>query len=100
MLLCAIQEVAEYTRLSRRAARCLSTICLRNYVGLRVNDWWLSSRKGHVISPQCHVWRALTAKHALKKQGGLYELARARETRGFAHYVLVQHILASKIRLL
>ena len=42
---------------------------------------------------QCRVWRALTAKHALKERGGLDELACAREACGFANDVLIQHRL-------
>jgi hypothetical protein len=62
-----------------------------NSIGLRVNDWRLSPWKSDGSGPQCRVWRALTAKHALKERGGLDELARTGEACGFAHYVLVQH---------
>src|ERR1700755_2419543 len=60
-------------------------------MGLRVNNGPLASCKRAATSAEWGVWRALTAKHALKKLCGLDELARARQTRGFANGVLVEH---------
>src|SRR6267142_637640 len=50
-----------------------------------------SPERGFVRSSHAWSWRALTAKHALKKRGGLDELASAREACGFANDVLFQH---------
>src|ERR1700720_4881571 len=72
----------------------MRTIRFLNSIGICVNDWRLASCKGDATGrAQCRVWRALTAKHALKEHGGFDELARAREACGFANYVLFQHRL-------
>src|SRR5262245_5243506 len=63
-------------------------------IGLRVDDWWLASRKCETIGgARCCDWRALTAKHALEERGSLDEPACAGEACGFANDVLVQHRL-------
>jgi len=90
---CAIEQLAEHARSNRRRPRWARTIRPLNGIGHRVKYWRLSSCWSDATGAPCRVWRALTAEHALKEQSGLGELARAREACGFAHHVLVQHIV-------
>jgi hypothetical protein len=67
---------------------------LRDRLRLRVDDWRIASGRSDGIGRvECHLRLGLASKHALKQRRGVGEPARAREARGFEHYVRIGHVI-------
>ena len=92
-LSCAIERARSMRRLSGGGLRWLTDFpSPRRHWPSR--QWWAARVRRERRRERCcddASGRALAAKHALQERGGLDQLARAREARGFANYVLIQH---------